>query len=194
MRFVLFVVQEQSVFQLGVVWVMTEGKSVPGASFIAALEREAGVGDRPEGRGVLLAILASGVLDQRFQTILGTDGLGVRSRRLGLSGQAECLSETEMRIAVIRGGVQGGAEMTDRGRGVVPSECQSTAQSGQCRVNVARRVRANQRLRMRTITPVEGNQGSDSEDVGVGWGKRVEVRVRLVQTAESPETLGERES
>ena len=118
----------------------------------------------------------------------------MRSRGLGLAGQAECLSETEMHIAVIRGGVQGGSEMSDRCCGVVPSQGQSTAELRQVPGNRRPASPRQPTLATRTITPIEGNQGSDSEDVWVGWAKRVEVRVGLVQTAESPEALGERQS
>ncbi len=183
----------ESVLQLIVVRVMTEGESIPGAGLIAAVEREAGPGDGLEGRGVILAILESGALQKPFQSIQETGRLGVGSRGLGLASQAEGLSESKMPIAVIRGGLDGGTEMTDGGRGVVPSQCQPTAESRQARVIVARGVRAKQRLRTEAVTTVEGNQGSDSEHLGIGWGQQVQVRFRLVQTAESSEALGERE-
>jgi hypothetical protein len=147
---------------------MTEGESVPGAGFLAAVEREAGLGDRLESCGVIPAILGSGAFHKPFQAIPGTGHLGVGSRGLGLASQAEGLSESEMCIAVIRGGVQGGTEMTGGGRGVVPSQGQPTAESGQGRVIVLRGIRAKQCLRTPTVTPVEGNQSSHSEDLGVG--------------------------
>jgi hypothetical protein len=180
----------ESVLQLVVVGVVTEGESVPGAGLIAAAEREAGLGDYLESREVIAAILASGALHQRFQPILGTGRLGVGLRGLGLASQAQGLCESEMRIAVIRGGLQGGTEVMDGGRGVIPGQCQSAAESCQGRVICARGVRAKQRLRTENVTPVEGNQDSDSEDLGVGWGQQIQVRFRLVQTAQSPEALG----
>jgi hypothetical protein len=184
----------ESVFQVVVVRVVTEGESVPGAGFIAAVEREAGLGDRLESRGVIPAILGSGALHKQFQAILGTGRLGVGLRGLELASEAESLSESEMRVSVTRGSLQSGTEVTDGGRRVVASQRQSTAESGQGRVIVSGRVRAEQCLRMDAVTPVEGNQGSDGDDIRVGWGQQVQVRFSLLQTAESSEAFGQGES
>jgi hypothetical protein len=141
--------------------------------------------------GGIPAIRGAGALHKRLQSIVETGRLVVGPRGIGLASQTESLNEPEMRVSIMRGGLQRGTEGTDGGRSVVPSQCQSATEFGQGRVIVARGVRVKQRLRTEDVAPVEGNQGSGSEDLGVGWRQQIQVRFRLVQTAQSPEALGQ---
>ena len=68
-----------------VVRVMTEGESVPCAGFIAAVERDAGLGNGLESRGGIPAIRGAGALHKRLQVIVGTGRLGVGPRGIGLA-------------------------------------------------------------------------------------------------------------
>ena len=67
----------ESVLQVVVVRVMTEGESVPCAGFIAAVERETGLGNCLESRRVIPAIRGAGALHKRLQAVVGTGRLGV---------------------------------------------------------------------------------------------------------------------